>query len=75
MNPWGPKHVELEPKWPIKNLLSEITLCILLDYIYIAKNDTRTLQCQVNFSVFGIKDRVDGTENSYVPDGPLFEFQ
>ena len=31
----GPKHVELKPEWSIKNLLSETTLCISLDYIYI----------------------------------------
>ena len=33
MDRWGPKHVELKPKCWLKNLLSETTLCISLDYI------------------------------------------
>ena len=34
----------------MKNLLSETTLCISLDYIYIScKNDTRTLQCPMSY--------------------------
>ena len=36
MDRYGPKHVELTPKY-YKNLISATTLCISLDCMYIAK--------------------------------------
>ena len=44
MDRYGPKHVELTPMH--QYTISAATLCISLECIDIAKNDTRTFQCQ-----------------------------
>ena len=50
MDRYGPKHVELTPEH--QKTISAATLCISLECIYIAKNDARTFQCQVNVNSF-----------------------
>ena len=46
MDRYGLKHVELTPMH--QYTFSAATLCISLECIYIAKNDTWTFQCQVH---------------------------
>ena len=50
MDRYGPKHVELTPMH--QKTISAATLCISLECICIAKNDTRTFQCQVDEDKF-----------------------
>ena len=61
MGRYGPKHVELTPMH--QKTISAATLCISLECIYIAKNNTRTFQCQVPYRRFG------------KPIGPIFKGQ
>ena len=46
MDRYVPKHVELTPMHQ-QTISAATSLCISLECIYIAKNDTRTFQCQV----------------------------
>ena len=47
MDRYGPKHVELTPEH--QQTISAATLCISLECIYIAKNDTPIFQYRINF--------------------------